>query len=64
MEDVENKKEEKDIKQFPIRIDMDLFNKIDDLVHKRKKEKGNRSYSINKYITKLIEKDLKEGSSK
>lgn len=61
MEGVKNKKEERD-HEFLLRIDPKLFDKVDDLVHKRKKK--SRAYSINKYIIQLIEKDLKEGSNK
>lgn len=66
MENKQNKKEEKTIRKFPLRIDESLYEKIESLVYKKKQNKENienRKYSMNKYIIESIERNLKEGSS-
>lgn len=63
MEKIQNKKEKKKEQKFCLRLEYNMFLKIDNKVHKIKTQTGDRKYSINKYIIKLIEKDLKEGSS-
>lgn len=43
----------------PLRLDPELFSKIQQKVY-GEKLKGRRGYSINEYITDLVDKDLKE----
>lgn len=46
-------------KIFPLRLPPDLYKEVRKEVQKEK-DKGNYSYSINDYLTEIIEKELKE----
>ena len=46
-------------KIFPLRLPPDLYNKVRNEVQKEK-DKGNYAYSINDYLTEIIEKEVKE----
>ena len=46
-------------KIFPLRLPPDLYKKVRNEVQKEK-DKGNYAYSINDYLTEIIEKELKE----
>lgn len=46
-------------KIFPLRLPPDLYKKVRKEVQKEK-DKGNYAYSINDYLTEIIEKELKE----
>lgn len=46
-------------KIFPLRLPPDLYKKVRNEVQKEK-DKGNYFYSINDYLTEIIEKELKE----
>ena len=48
-----------DKKTFPLRLPPDTDKKVRDKVQKEK-DKGNYAYSINDYLTEIIEKSLKE----
>ena len=48
-----------DKKTFPLRLPPDIYKKVRDKVQKEK-DKGNYAYSINDYLTEIIEKSLKE----
>lgn len=63
MEDKQNKKAKKKEQKFCLRLEYDTFLKMDNKVHNIKIQIDDRKYSINKYITELIENDLKEGNS-
>lgn len=43
---------------IPLRLEPKLYEKMMDRVHKKKKEQ--RGYSVNKLLTELLEKELKE----
>lgn len=45
-------------KIFPLRLPPDLYKKVRNEVQKEK-DKGNYAYSINDYLTEIIEKELK-----
>lgn len=46
-------------KVFPLRLPPGLYKKVRDEVQKEK-DKGNYAYSINDYLTEIIEKGLEE----
>ncbi len=46
-------------KVFPLRLPPDVYKRIRDKVQ-IEKEKGNYAYSINDYLTQIIEEGLKE----
>ncbi len=46
-------------KIFPLRLPPDLYRKVRNEVQKEK-DNGNYAYSINDYLTEIIEKELKE----
>lgn len=48
-----------DKKTFPLRLPPDTYKKVRDKVQKEK-DKGNYAYSINDFLTEIIEKSLKE----
>lgn len=43
---------------IPLRLEPKLYEKMMDRVHEKKKEQ--RGYSVNKLLTELLEKELKE----
>lgn len=45
-------------KTFPLRLPPETYKKVRDRVQ-IEKDKGNYAYSINDYLTEIIEKDLK-----
>lgn len=47
-----------DKKTFPLRLPPDTYKKVRDIVQKEK-DKGNYAYSINDFLTKIIEEGLK-----
>ena len=48
-----------DKKTFPLRLPPDTYRKVRDRVQ-IEKNKGNYAYSINDFLTEIIEKELKE----
>lgn len=48
-----------DKKVFPLRLPPQTYKKIRDIVQKEK-DKGNYAYSINDFLTEIIEKGLKD----
>lgn len=46
-------------KTFPLRLPPDIYKKVRDRVQKEK-DKGNYAYSINDFLTEIIEKGLEE----
>ena len=46
-------------KTFPLRLPPDTYKKVRDRVQKEK-NKGNYAYSINDYLTEIIEKELEK----
>lgn len=46
-------------KTFPLRLPPDMYKKVRDRVQ-QEKDKGNYAYSINDFLTEIIEKGLKE----
>lgn len=52
-----------DKKTFPLRLPPDIYKKVRDKVQK-KKDNGDYAYSINDYLTEIIEKELCEQSNK
>ena len=48
-----------DKKIFPLRLPPDMYKKVRDKVQ-QEKDKGNYAYSINDFLTEIIEKGLKE----
>ena len=45
-------------KTFPLRLPPDMYRKVRDRVQEEK-EKGNYAYSINDFLTEIIEKGLR-----
>ncbi len=48
-----------DKKMFPLRLPPDTYKKVRDKVQKEK-DKGNYAYSINDFLTEIIEKGLED----
>ena len=48
-----------DKKIFPLRLPPDMYKKVRDKVQ-QEKDKGNYAYSINDFLTEIIEKGLNE----
>ena len=48
---------------FPLRLPPDMYKKVRDRVQ-QEKDKGNYAYSINDFLTEIIEKGLKDGNRK
>ena len=46
-------------KSFPLRLPPDIYKKIRDIV-KKEQDNGNYAYSINDFLTQIIEDKLKE----
>lgn len=57
----ESEVKSKDKVMIPIRVSNELYKKIRQKVNKKKDE--DRGYSINKYISELIEKNLRRGNN-
>ena len=55
----ENEKKIAAKETFPLRLPPDTYRKVRDRVQKEK-DKGNYAYSINDFLTEIIEKELKE----
>ena len=49
-------------KTFPLRLPPETYKKVRDRVQ-IEKDKGNYAYSINDYLTEIIEKDLERSST-
>ena len=47
---------------IPLRLPMEIYEQMAELVHSEKKEA--RGYSMNQYLTDLVEKDLKARKKK
>lgn len=45
---------------YLLRVDSDLFYKINDYVQKSKKEKGRKNYSFNKFVVEAMEEKMKK----
>lgn len=57
----ESEVKSKDKVMIPIRVSNELYKKIRQKVNQKKDE--DRGYSINKYISELIEKNLRRGNN-
>ncbi len=52
-----------DKKTFPLRLPPDIYRQVRNAVQKEK-DKGNYAYSINDYLTEIIERELRKNRKK